>query len=148
MTTRAAKNVILYNIPNVRGSYSTFSFWWFTQELQTDIDGVFDSCFGSFPSLCLQFLTQSYYCVFHWDRDRPCILSTCVKCPGLTRRVEQQMYMSCTAIYHCSEASLITNEFHAIHAMWLHPRPEIWPMTSNDDDGYRAKNNRGKALTF
>jgi hypothetical protein len=26
MTTRAAKNVILYNIPNVRGSYSTFSF--------------------------------------------------------------------------------------------------------------------------
>jgi hypothetical protein len=75
------------------------------------------------------------------------ILSTCVKCPGLTRRVEHQMYMSCTAIYHCSEASLITNEFHAILAMWLHPRPEILLMTSNDD-GYRAKNDRGKALTF
>jgi hypothetical protein len=81
--TRAAKNVILYNIPNVRGSYSTFSFWWFTQELQTDIDGVFDSCFGSFPpfvsSFSLRVTTVSSNGIgtdaVSWDLEYMCEMS-------------------------------------------------------------------------
>jgi hypothetical protein len=75
MTTRAAKNVILYNIPDVRKlDYLLFLFEEQKQfdshrELQTDIDDVFDSRFGSFPSLRRRFLISESYCVFLWDRD-------------------------------------------------------------------------------